>query len=200
MTAPRDPVSSGSARGRRREAAILDAAYALLTDTGYERLTIDAVARAARASKATIYARWPRKAELIAAALEARFRAQPQTEFRGPDLRADLGELTRAFVEVAETESLPAFLSVVLAAGDEPVLAAALRGPAIEPRREDCRTVVRAAVDRGEIPASASAEGLFDLLLGRILTRYAIERGHLGEAEQRDFVERVLLPYLRDAG
>ena len=40
----------------------------LLQEHGYDRLTVDAVAAAARASKATVYRRWPSKAELVLAA------------------------------------------------------------------------------------------------------------------------------------
>ena len=41
---------------------------ALLQEHGYDRLTVDAVANTARASKATVYRRWPSKAELVLAA------------------------------------------------------------------------------------------------------------------------------------
>ncbi len=40
----------------------------LLQQNGYERLTIDAVAATATASKAIVYRRWPSKAELVLAA------------------------------------------------------------------------------------------------------------------------------------
>ena len=40
----------------------------LLQEHGYDRLTVDAVAAKARASKATVYRRWPSKAELVLAA------------------------------------------------------------------------------------------------------------------------------------
>src|SRR5690242_2947994 len=51
-----------------REAEILAVTLALLQEHGYDQLTVDAVANAARASKATVYRRWPSKAELVLAA------------------------------------------------------------------------------------------------------------------------------------
>ncbi len=45
-------------RAQAREDAILLAAMSLLGEVGYDRMTIDAVAERARASKATIYRRW----------------------------------------------------------------------------------------------------------------------------------------------
>ena len=51
-----------------REAELLAVTLELLQEHGYDRLTVDAVATTARASKATIYRRWPTKAELVLAA------------------------------------------------------------------------------------------------------------------------------------
>src|ERR1700728_3985107 len=51
-----------------RETEILEVTLRLLQEHGYDQLTIDAVAAEARASKATVYRRWPSKAELVLAA------------------------------------------------------------------------------------------------------------------------------------
>ena len=45
-----------------REQEILDAALEVLGEVGYDRLTMDAVAQRAKASKATLYRRWNSKA------------------------------------------------------------------------------------------------------------------------------------------
>ena len=52
-----------------REQEILDATLDVLAEVGYDRLTMDAVATAARASKATLYRRWNSKVSLIIEAL-----------------------------------------------------------------------------------------------------------------------------------
>ncbi|HXD24486.1 MAG TPA: helix-turn-helix domain-containing protein, partial [Propionibacteriaceae bacterium] len=46
-----------------RETELLAVTLQLLQQHGYDRLTLDAVAATARASKATVYRRWPTKAE-----------------------------------------------------------------------------------------------------------------------------------------
>ncbi|MDT5256990.1 MAG: hypothetical protein QOD10_2070, partial [Mycobacterium sp.] len=51
-----------------REAELLEVTLRLLQEHGYDGLTVDAVAMTARASKATVYRRWPSKAELVLAA------------------------------------------------------------------------------------------------------------------------------------
>ena len=61
-------VPADGARPRiegERESEILDATIAMLLDSGYDRLTMDAVAGRARASKATLYRRWESKASLV---------------------------------------------------------------------------------------------------------------------------------------
>src|SRR5256885_4422723 len=52
-----------------REEEILDATVAVVAELGYDRLTMDAVATAAKASKATLYRRWTTKAELVVDAI-----------------------------------------------------------------------------------------------------------------------------------
>src|SRR6186713_2049587 len=55
----------GRKRDHSRDPEILDAALAVLAETGYDGMTIDMVAARAKAGKATIYRRWPSKAELV---------------------------------------------------------------------------------------------------------------------------------------
>src|SRR4051794_41920104 len=59
-----------------REQEILDAAIDVLADVGYDRLTMDAVAHRAKASKATLYRRWDSKATPLVEAI-ARVKATP---------------------------------------------------------------------------------------------------------------------------
>lgn len=56
-------------RGEALEKALLDAAWAELTERGYDELTIDAVATRAGTSRAVLYRRWPSKQELMLATL-----------------------------------------------------------------------------------------------------------------------------------
>lgn len=52
-----------------RERELLAVTLQLLQENGYDRLTVDEVAATAHASKATVYRRWPTKAELVLAAV-----------------------------------------------------------------------------------------------------------------------------------
>ena len=66
-------------RGAAREEAILLATLKLLAESGYDQMTVDAVAAEAHSSKATIYRRWPGKAALVVAAVR-RYGGQPEPE------------------------------------------------------------------------------------------------------------------------
>jgi AcrR family transcriptional regulator len=69
----KESVGSKASPQRRRgevlEKALLDAAWAELTDRGYDDLTVDAVATRAGTSRAVLYRRWPSKQDLVLATL-----------------------------------------------------------------------------------------------------------------------------------
>ncbi|BAX93190.1 TetR/AcrR family transcriptional regulator [Mycobacterium shigaense] len=56
-------------RGRALQEALLDSAWAELTERGYDDFTIDAVAVRAGTSRAVLYRRWSSKQELVIATL-----------------------------------------------------------------------------------------------------------------------------------
>src|ERR1700678_2635368 len=56
-------------RGEALEKALLEAAWAELSERGYDDLTIDGVATRAGTSRAVLYRRWPSKQELMLATL-----------------------------------------------------------------------------------------------------------------------------------
>jgi AcrR family transcriptional regulator len=66
-------LKSGASPQRRRgevlEKALVDAAWAELTERGYDDLTVDAVATRAGTSRAVLYRRWPSKQDLVLATL-----------------------------------------------------------------------------------------------------------------------------------
>ena len=80
---------TGRPRDSRRERAILDATLSLLTEVGYEQLSMEAVAGRSGAAKTTIYRRYRDKAALVAAAVEHRAPARPP-QLGGESLRENL--------------------------------------------------------------------------------------------------------------
>ena len=91
-------------RGAALEAAILDAAWAELTEQGYAAMTLDNVAKRAGTSRPVLHRRWPSRTRLATAAL-ARYMAQNPIEI--PDLAsagAELRLLLRAIADRARPD------------------------------------------------------------------------------------------------
>ena len=65
--APDPRTSIGARRNPETEAAVLEAAAAIIAEEGFARLTMEAVARRARAGKATVYRWWPSRGRLLLA-------------------------------------------------------------------------------------------------------------------------------------
>ena len=119
-------ATAGVGRGDVREQAILAAAFELLAVVGYERLTMDGVAEHARASKTTIYRRWPNKAALVVAAFAA-MDPPPSDELDTGSLRGDLLALLRAVRERFTGPNMSRMSSLMFAMQADPELAAELR-------------------------------------------------------------------------
>src|SRR5205085_9046170 len=81
-----------------REIELLEVTLRLLQEHGYDRLTLDAVAATARASKATVYRRCPSKAELVLAAFIEGIRQVAVPPETGT-LRGDLLQLGEVIAE-----------------------------------------------------------------------------------------------------
>ena len=105
MTQTADPCTEPSPWSPR-EVELLAVTLQLLQEHGYDHLTIDAVASAAHASKATVYRRWPSKAELVLAAFIEGVRQVAVAPNTGT-LRGDLLQLGRRAVSMASSTPAP---------------------------------------------------------------------------------------------
>lgn len=175
----------GRPRSAEADAAILGAALRLLMTDGYRALSMEAVRTLAGVGKATLYRRFPSKAELAKAVIGHLH--------HGLDAPADTGSLTddlRAFqaaaVAAARATRAPLFLPRMLtdAAGD-PELHAIFRSTLVEPRRTAMRTILERGVTRGELRSDLDLDVLIDLLAAPFLYRLLIDAGDLDSAVAR---------------
>jgi AcrR family transcriptional regulator len=152
-----------------REAELLAVTLQLLQEHGYDGLTVDAVASSARASKATVYRRWPSKAELVLAAFTEGVRqvaVPPNTGTLRGDL-LQLGEICRE--QIGPHAST--IRAVLVEASRHPQLNDALQHQFLEQRKALTRHVLQEAVRRGEIAEAAISDELWDLLPGYLIFR-----------------------------
>jgi AcrR family transcriptional regulator len=177
-----------------RDTELLDVTLQLLQEHGYDRLTLDAVAARARASKATVYRRWPSKAELVLAAfIEGvnSFATHPHTG----TLRGDLLELGDACREQASALA-GTIRAVLVETSRHPALNEALQTQFLEQRKALIDEVLQDAVDRGEIDAAAIDDELWDLLPGYLIFRIIMPSRPPTQETVRVLVDDVIIPSL----
>lgn len=169
MTQTADPGTQASPWSPR-EGEILAVTLRLLQEHGYDQLTVDAVAAAAHASKATVYRRWPSKAELVLAAFIEGVRLVAVTPDTGT-LRGDLLQLGEACGQHG-CEHASTIRAVMVEVSRHPALNEAMQEQFLKQRKATIRHVLARAVDRGEISADVTRdEELWDLLPGYLIFR-----------------------------
>ncbi len=170
----------GRPRSDKAHRAILKAALAEVSKTGFRELTVDAIAARADVGKMTVYRRWPNKAAVLMDAFLALI--GPATEFpEAPtaveSIRRQL-RLQAGFFRGKYGRIIKALLGE---AQFDRELADAFRDRWIEPRRETVRGVLRRAIAEGDLQADLDIEIAIDLLYGPIYYRLQIDTGPIDE-------------------
>lgn len=169
-----------------RELEILEATLEVLADVGYDRLTMDAVATRAKASKATLYRRWTNKVSLVIDALLVQKKA-PVLPDTG-SLRGDLLEAFCGFGGIMDAQSVATLSSVLTAITRDAEFATAFRTQVIGPKMAVSQAIYQRAVARGEVRADLDLTLFGPALAGILLHRAYL----LGEAPTRDLIVRVI--------
>lgn len=169
-----------------REVEILEATLQVLQDVGYDRLTMDAVALRARASKATLYRRWNSKPRLVIdALLNAK---QPPVVPDTGSLREDLLTMFCGLGGMTDNEAVGLFASVITAVGRDPEFAHAFRTEYIGPKMAASQQIWERARARGEVRPDADLSLLEPALAGIVLHRVFL----MGEQPTENLVARVI--------
>lgn len=188
------PRASGRPRDPAREAAILAAVLELVAEVGYGRLSIEAVAQRAGASKATLYRRWTNKRDLVVAAVKAG-PASTEVVVDTGSLRGDLLVLCRHLVATLRSSEGGLVLGLLQAGLEDPELCRLLEetvgptGAALPPE------VLRRAVARGELPETAHPFA-FEEVTGSVLILRMLNGLPVDEAYLQLLVDAVLIPAL----
>ena len=188
MTTPPRRVGEQRPGGRaeRVRSAVLDATSALLTEVGYDRLSIEEVATRAGVHKTTVYRRWPTKPELIADAALVHSAENVPTPDTGT-LHGDLRALAIEVVANIGTEGgSRRSRSIVAAAATSDELMTELHAFWAH-RLAAAAPVVERAVERGELPPDSDANLVIESLVGPIWLRLLLT----GEPIDEDFARRI---------
>ena len=183
----------GRPRDSGRDLAILDATLSLLTEVGYEQLSVEAVAGRSGAAKTTIYRRYRDKAELVAAAVERRAPAKPP-ELAGESLREDVYCLAVWLARSISEQDVGLLGALFAGMRNDARLAQAMRR--ILRRDEAAMTdgLVRRA---GERLAPAAATLFAEVAPAMIVQRIVVVGEPCDAAFVAHLVDDILLPLLR---
>jgi len=121
MSADTEKLVTSPRRGEARTQAILDATIELIAEVGFDRMTVGSVATRARASKATIYRRWPNKTALTLDAVRRRSSVVHSLRETG-SLRGDLELYLREAIGGAESIDGPVVAGLLTVAAHDPEL------------------------------------------------------------------------------
>src|SRR4051794_9374855 len=177
-----------------RECELLAVTLELLQEHGYARLTLAAVATTARASKATLYRRWPTKAELVLAAFVEGTRQVAVDPDTGT-LRDDLLQLAEQICAHVTTHA-GTIRAVLVETSRSVELDAMMQEQFLDQRKALMSRVLARAVDRGEIRASAVTEELWDVLPGYLIYRTVLTGNTPARETIHNLVDNVLIPSL----
>lgn len=192
-TVAKDPADSRRGAGRRT--AICEAVCELLAKVGYDRMTMDAIANQAKASKATIYRMWPDKPQLVVEALKCQFDTDTEVPDTG-SLRGDLIALMTTACQIVDSELGEMVSGLMTAAAHDPILADTLSQSLFEDKAVMHADLVRRAVERGEIPPDTDASILHEVMHSMISSRKVWNLGPLDEEYAQHVVDEVLIPVM----
>lgn len=161
----------------------------LLAEEGYSVLTLDKVAARARASKTTIYRRWPSKEHLVIAAFDRSPPLLPRG--KGPVLE-ELLDLVCQFIGLVHNSPLAGVLPTLVGERSHNHQLAVVLDPVIERRRDPTRIVLRRAVDNGELPKNTDIELALDAIMGPLMMRLFFVQGDVSKKAMRNLLKVVL--------
>jgi AcrR family transcriptional regulator len=192
--------STAAARGRGRprsekaKTAILAAAIELLLEQGLHAMSMDAVAKRAGVSKATIYRWWPSKELLALDALATEWQVTGPAVTRDTgSLRGDLLARLRPWLRQLRGKPYGRVVAgLVATAQADAEFAELYLERFVRPRRDAMRPILLRAIDRGEIPRNIDLEVALDLIYGPIYHRMLHGHAPLDERFARNVVDTIL--------
>ena len=177
------------------EAAIFEAAWQELAETGYVHLSIERVAARAGTSKPVIYRRWPTRARLVYAALRAN---RPVVSFEAPDTGTVRGAIMVILHRVSEMvdevspEVIFGLIAELLHESDSSLIAEVQ-----ERNAKIMKEILTRGVGRGEIAAEKLTPRLAALPLDLVRYQLMVLRQPLSVQDIEEIIDRIFLPLVR---
>jgi AcrR family transcriptional regulator len=182
-------------RGHALDRAILEATLVEIDMSGYAALSMERVAERARASKASLYRRWPSKVELVLAAVYGLL-PDPAAAADTGSLRGDLLALFRSAAGLLAGPAGTAIRGLISEALRDPELAAQLRRYTRGRSVAAMRDIVRQAMEGGELPPAMITARQLEAGLSVMRFHFLVHGGPVPDQVIVEIVDEVVLPLL----
>src|SRR5215472_15764683 len=176
----------GRPRSEAARRAILRSTLRLLKRTGFNELSIEAIAADANVGKATVYRWWPNKGTLVVDAFSGSVRKQ----LLFPDTGSVHSDMSMQMLHLLELFRSPRgqIVAALIGGGQtDPDLIEAFRERFVRPRRLEAYATLRRGIERGELRHDADFDLILDALYGAVYMRFLIWKGGLTSA----FIENI---------
>jgi AcrR family transcriptional regulator len=182
-------------RGAALEDAILDAAWAELSEQGYAAMTLEAVAKRAGTSRPVLHRRWPSRVKLATAALGRYLATNP---IQAPDL-GSIGAEMKVLLRGMSSRARPDLMRLLFDMSED--LAAAKTRPA-DLRAEitndrTIRAVIQRGIDRGEVDPDRLTPRIVALPMDLARHEMLMTLKPLPDEVIREIVDDIFLPLVR---
>lgn len=181
-------------RSERSRRAILTAAAELVHETGYRKLTIEAIAARAGVGKQTIYRWWPSKGAVVLDGLLAEVSDPDDLSLPDTgDVEADLRLVQRAIVaELADPKLSDTSRTLMVEMQEDPQLAEDMLERLLRPQLAAIADRLSSAQDAGQLRADLALPVAVEMLVGPLYHRWLLRTGPLTD-EYADTVTDLAL-------
>ena len=186
-------------RGARLEEEILDAAWVELVERGYPGLTLEGVAKRAGTSRPVLYRRWLSRTALATAALARYITQHPVIVPDLGNVRDEIRLLLRRMSDRARPDMIRLLFDMHQDLVDDhsnlAILRAYLRAQIVRP--DVMQTILRRAVDRGEIAAARLTPRILSLPTDLARHEILMTFEPLTDEAIGEIIDEVFLPLVR---
>lgn len=180
-------------RIERTKRVVLEATADVIGEVGFGRATIESIAERSGVARSTIYRHWPERADLLLEAVSRRV-ALPEMTSSG-DLRTDLLALTSAVAALmTEEDTRWVAGSFIIEAGRDSELAAVHRR-FVGGRQEFMASIIRSAIEQGELPPDTDVRSFTEDLAAPIFFRSLVLHETIDPAWLESHVDRWIEHY-----
>ena len=165
--------SSTRPRSERARTAILSATRDLVSEVGYEQMSVEGIAARAHVGKQTIYRWWKSKSAILAeCVLEGLILPSRDLPANTGNLREDLRVWFRgALQDLGDPANASLLRGLVSASADDPELAAVLYDRLTGPQEASMAARLHEAEASGEIGSALTSTAVIEMLFGTIVYR-----------------------------